>query len=215
MPAPTRLIVNADDIGYTEAVTDTILDCHENGIVTSATLMVNMPGAEYAAKRAIDHPELGIGLHLNLTEGHPIAAPGDVAGLLDEEGRLLDNGPQTRNLWRNDAAYASVRTEIHAQMQRLIDLGVEPTHCDSHHGIHKLPVVCRALASVLEEFRVPKLRTPLAWHRLARGERSPAAIAEWVRLVGRRLPVVGVLAWNHWRLARRGFRMPAWKARSP
>jgi len=212
MTAPTRRIVNADDIGYTRAVTDTIFDCHERGIITSSTLMVNMPGAEYAAERASSHPKLGIGLHINLTEGRPTAPADQISDLLDASGNLLNNARQIKNLWRNSAIFPQVHTEIRAQFQRSLDLGVVPTHSDSHHGIQKLPVVGRAVADVLNEFEVRRARTPFSRHRLVPGTRSLAGYRQWSRLVGSRLPVITVLVWNHWMLRRRGIELPSWKA---
>lgn len=212
MSGSTRLIVNADDIGYTEAVTDTILACHDRGIVTSATLMVNMPAARYAAQASTRHPELSIGLHLNLTEGRPVAETGEVAGLLDESGHFLDNARQTASLWRGRSLYPQVLREVRAQLRHLLDLGIAVSHADSHHGIHKLPVVARALADALEEHGILRARTPLSRHRLIPGTRSASAYRRWLRLVGRRLPVIAVLTWNHSMLERRGIRLPAWKA---
>jgi predicted glycoside hydrolase/deacetylase ChbG (UPF0249 family) len=206
------LIVNADDIGYTPAVTDTILDCHERGIVTSATLMVNMPGAEYAAGRIGDFPRLSVGLHLNLTEGVPIAGPDRVPQLVDGSGCFRDNADQSRHLWRNAAASSDVRTEIEAQVERARELGVALTHVDSHHGIHKLPVVYEALAEVMQRFEITRARTPSSRHRLVPGSHSIAAYKKWVRLVGARLPVIAVLMWGELHLKRAGIRMPAWKA---
>lgn len=77
-----KLIVNADDFGFSKAVTDAILDCHSNGIVTSTTLMSNMPFAEYAASKAKVFPMLSVGLHMTLTEGKPLSAPADVDNLI-------------------------------------------------------------------------------------------------------------------------------------
>ena len=60
------LIVNADDFGYTEGVNRGILDAHDEGIVTSASLMVERPAAAEAAAHARERPGFGVGLHVEL-----------------------------------------------------------------------------------------------------------------------------------------------------
>ena len=67
-----KLIVNADDFGLTEGSTLGIIRSHEDGIVTSTTLMVNMPFCELACQLAKAHPDLGVGCHLVLTIGRPL-----------------------------------------------------------------------------------------------------------------------------------------------
>lgn len=67
-----KLIVNADDFGMTEGNTLATIICHESGILTSTTLMVNMPYAREAARLALKHPDLGVGIHLVLTIGRPL-----------------------------------------------------------------------------------------------------------------------------------------------
>ena len=69
------LIVNADDFGLTPGINRAIIEAHTRGIVTSATLMANMPAFYEAVQLAKVHPALGIGLHFNITQGRPVAAP--------------------------------------------------------------------------------------------------------------------------------------------
>src|SRR5688572_18117623 len=63
-----RLVVNADDFGRSQAINAGAIDAHVHGIVTSASLMVRHPAAPEAVAAARGHPELGLGLHLDLTE---------------------------------------------------------------------------------------------------------------------------------------------------
>jgi chitin disaccharide deacetylase len=82
-----KLIVNADDFGLTVGVNQAILDAHRDGIVTSTTLMANgaaLGQAVIASQRA---PALGVGVHLNLSEGVPISPPSDISTLVDDSGR--------------------------------------------------------------------------------------------------------------------------------
>ncbi len=207
-----RIIINADDFGFSRHVTDAIVDCHTNGIVTSTTVMANMPAVEYAARLAPEHPRLGVGVHVNLTEGEPVAGVERVRGLLGEDGLFPGNAAQTKRLWRAKALYPAIREEIRAQVQKVVDLGIQPTHCDSHHGINRMPLVRQALIEVLHEFSIPCARTTLSWHRRVPGEGSPAVWLDWARRLARRGPTIVLHAWSHYRFRAQGIRTPTWKA---
>jgi len=81
-----KVIVNADDFGLTQGVNEGIVKAYQEGILTSATLMANMPGFDQAVELAGTHPELGVGLHLNILRGHPLSPAQTV-------GSLLSKGP--------------------------------------------------------------------------------------------------------------------------
>ena len=83
------LIINADDFGMAAGVTNAIVDCHNNGIVTSTTLMTNMPDAERAADLSRPLKALGVGVHLNLTEGRPLTDSALLPDLVDESGEFF------------------------------------------------------------------------------------------------------------------------------
>ena len=141
-----RIIVNADDFGLCGDVTRGILDAHRNGQVSSTTLMVNMPGTEEAVEVARQHPNLGVGLHFNLTEGRPLT---DVPSLVDSDGRFLLRGDLLRRGLRRAIDPADVRREFVAQLKRIHDLGIAPTHVDSHQHVHMAPWIIRAMAPLL------------------------------------------------------------------
>jgi len=107
------LIVNGDDFGASRGVNRGILDAHRGGILTSASLMVNMPGSEEAALLAQEAPDLCVGVHVNFTNegGEP------VIDLEDAE---------------------ACRAELGRQLERFRELlGRAPTHVDSHHNVHR------------------------------------------------------------------------------
>ena len=82
----SKVIFNADDFGYSKAINLGIIQAHKNGILSSATLMANMPGFEDAVKLAKENPELGVGVHLTLTCGYPVLS--DVPTLCQENGKF-------------------------------------------------------------------------------------------------------------------------------
>ncbi len=158
-PATTKnLIINADDFGIGHRVTDGIVESFRNGVVTSTTVMANMPATEYACKLAQDLPALGIGVHLNLTRGSALSNPETIPDLATSTGQFVSKSEMLRTLWGGAKIAAQVEREFALQIQRIVDLGVIPTHCDSHHGMHKRPAARAALIAVLAKFGIKSVR---------------------------------------------------------
>src|SRR3984957_7221211 len=86
-----QLIFNADDFGMTRGVNDGIIRGHREGILTSTTLMANGLAFDDAVQKALENPKLGVGCHLVLVGGKPVAPPESVASLLDLQGNLPGN----------------------------------------------------------------------------------------------------------------------------
>jgi len=126
-----RLIVNADDFGAGRGINRGVVEAHRDGILTSASLMVEMPGSEEAARLAATLPNLSVGLHAVLTE---------------EEGAPLvefDDGERCR-------------AELDRQIRRFTQLtGEVPTHLDSHHNVHRDPRLLPLFLELAEEYRLP------------------------------------------------------------
>jgi chitin disaccharide deacetylase len=127
---PNRyLIVNADDLGADDGTTRGIIAAHERGIVTSASLMVDMPGARAAARAAQAHSQLGLGLHVSFTAGRRIADLGDLRAL---------------------------RRELERQLDLFVDLtGQDPTHIDSHHHVHRRAELSPLFVELCRNRRIP------------------------------------------------------------
>lgn len=143
------LIVNADDFGLTEGVTRGILAAHHEGIVSSTTLMVNMPYAEQAFALAKENPSLGVGLHFVLTAGHPLAE--GVDSLTDSEGRFLKLSDLQRQ-----AQPEHLERELRAQLDAFLQSGLVPTHFDSHHhACGYLPAAEAVMLELAAELGVP------------------------------------------------------------
>lgn len=128
----SKLIINSDDFGYRRSINHAIIDAHQEGVLTSATLMTNAPGFEHAVKLAKENPTLGVGVHLVLTHLKPLRD--DVLSLMDDNG----------NFYRPDAYRAGLAIadldeltkEWDTQIQKVIAAGIQPTHLDSHHHAH-------------------------------------------------------------------------------
>lgn len=144
-----RLIVNGDDLGYSSGVDAGIVRAHREGIVTSATLMTNVAGAERAAQLARTAPTLDVGLHLVITHGRPLSDPAAVPSLVGPDGAFL----RVRELiGRRRARTDDVLREFHAQYERGRRLlGHDPSHVDTHHWVEEDPAVLDAFIAVARE----------------------------------------------------------------
>lgn len=141
---PRYLVVNADDFNLTEGVTRGILHGHQHGIITSTTVMVNLPGLAASRELARHAPGLGMGLHVNLTLGAPVLAARVVPSLVDANGRFV----RDRDRLGAVGVPAEIRDEAAAQVKRFEEVfGCRPTHIDTHYHMHRLP---RVLAAVLD-----------------------------------------------------------------
>ncbi len=171
------LIVNADDFGIAESTNRAIAACHDAGVVTSATLMVNMPAARHAVALARDRPDLGLGLHVNLTLGVPVSDPSSVSSLIDVDGRFFGRSDFERRAVLGKFRGAEVEAEIRAQMRRCAELGVQPSHFDSHQHVHALPGVMGPFLKAVGASRAP-IRVPWVSVALTRSRRRAAR--SWV-----------------------------------
>jgi O-antigen/teichoic acid export membrane protein/predicted glycoside hydrolase/deacetylase ChbG (UPF0249 family) len=129
------VVVNADDFGLSRQVNEAILQAFEKGLISSATIMPNMPGFQEACQLARQHHLQGrIGLHLNLTSGKPLTT-----GIADCS-RFCDAGgcwrPQRRVLRLTGREALALEAEIAAQFLACKRQGITPTHLDSHHQMH-------------------------------------------------------------------------------
>lgn len=131
------LIVNADDLGWTAGVNRGIAEAHRNGIVTSTSLLANGPAFDDGVTVARALPALGVGVHLNLSDGAPLTAAGS---LVDENGKFA-GGPEQLllKLARRKLKLGDVEREWDAQIERIRGAGISPTHLDGHKHVHMLP----------------------------------------------------------------------------
>jgi len=182
------LVVNADDLGRTVGINDGIFEAHRGGIVTSATMMVGFPAARDAAARLGDHPELGVGLHVTLTGARPTLPAREVPSLVDATGALPRKPERISGF-----VPAEVLAEVRHQLALFVELtGRLPTHLDSHHHSHRVPVVLDALVVVAGEHGLAVRRSSelVATRLLAEGLATTDAFVERFIDEGARLDVL-------------------------
>jgi hopanoid biosynthesis associated protein HpnK len=135
-----NLIVNADDLGWTIGVNRGIAEAHRNGIVTSTSLLANGCAFDDGVETARELPRLGVGVHLNLSDGKPIAPAEKVKNLASENGEF-SGGPEALlfRLTARNLDPKEVEIEWNAQIEKVRAAGVRPTHLDGHKHVQMLP----------------------------------------------------------------------------
>jgi predicted glycoside hydrolase/deacetylase ChbG (UPF0249 family) len=136
------LVVNADDFGFTRGVNQGIVEAHRSGILTAATLMATGAAFDHAVELARQNPSLDVGCHLV----------------------LVGESPFPRTVLQLTRAIALGRIKIYdeliAQVRRILDAGLRPSHLDTHKHTHLLPPVLDAVARISEECKIPWVRRP-------------------------------------------------------
>jgi len=199
------LVINADDFGLCDGVNRGIAKAHTEGVLTSATIMANMPAAEEAVKIAKQLPSLGVGVHLNLSAGRPLSGDSG-AELVGDSGEFIHSPAK---LWFLSVVSGgirdAIRAELKAQIQWVMDNGIRPTHLDSHKHIHNFPVIFHMVCDMARQFNIaairnsfePKAVLKMPWPLLGEGGRQRTRLlrhcARINRLQNRRFFKTGAL----------------------
>lgn len=152
-----KLIVNADDFGYSPGVNAGIIDAYKNGIVSSTTLMANMYGFDDALELHKKYPGLGIGVHLVLTAGKPLTdLPKE---FLDEKGEFLRRpvylDDDYNTIIRDWLDYDLIYNEWKSQIEKILKAGFKIDHIDSHHHMHTHEQTREITKKLSEEYGLP------------------------------------------------------------
>ena len=181
-PRPARrLVVNADDFGRSRSINQAVIRAHREGILTSASLMVNEPHAGEAAALARENPGLGVGLHLALVCG-AAALPAEQIPQLADARRQFSNNPAVAG-WRYFASpkcRAQLRPEIAAQFEKFRATGLPLDHVNGHLHLHLHPVVFGILMENAQRWGITALRLTDDWF----GLNARLAPGRWVYRLG-------------------------------
>jgi len=170
-----QIIVNADDLGMSAEVNEAIFRGMEKGVITSATMLSNGSAVIPAARMLRRFPNCSFGVHLNLTEFQPLCAESHTAlsSILNEHNCFSGNA--IREVRIGVPMLRAIYREWCAQIENLIQLGVQPSHLDAHHHVHTIPQMLPVLAALRRRYRINKAR-------ISRNMYYPAASASNVLL---------------------------------
>ena len=173
------LIVNGDDLGLTEGINRGIIECRRNGILTSATILPLGPAFDGAVELAKENGDLSVGVHLSLNRGSLVLKEKIGSDDFPDGFAQLLPAVALGRIGRADLV-----EELSAQVERVLEAGIRPTHLDGHKHVHIFPWVSEAVLEVAESFGIKKVRVPV--------------FASFEKSVG---PVSG----KHWDWKRRAF----------
>ena len=158
-PKPA-LIINADDLGYSPGVNQAIADLYQIGLVTSTSLIVNLPHSEAGAAIARGLPGLSVGVHLNLSKGEPLLPAAQVPSLVDENGRFWETAMLYRHALTGQINWYEAGAEMEAQVEWALGRGLHLDNLDSHVHFHVLPAARRLITDLGQRYHVRAWRSP-------------------------------------------------------
>ncbi len=161
-----KLIVTADDLGLSPLITDGIFRAHREGIVTAAALLVNAPGTDDAVAKVHAYPELQIGLHLGVVEGH---------SLLDRHSSITDSNsyfgddkiclhrhwkPFLARYFSGALDLREIEQEFEAQIHKFMTFFPSIPFLNSTQHLHILPGVSEVVIRLCKKYRIKNVRVP-------------------------------------------------------
>ena len=156
-----KFILNADDFGISEDTVEETIELFEEGHLTSATIILCMPGTQKAINYALRNPNFSFGLHLNFqadTFEKPILNQKLIPTLTNQKG-FFNNGKVFRNnLFTGKINLEEIKLEALAQVSYLKDFGINISHFDSHGHLHKYPQISHKLSEIKNEVGIYKMR---------------------------------------------------------
>jgi hopanoid biosynthesis associated protein HpnK len=159
--AGKMLIVTGDDFGVSSLVNRAIIQAHQQGILTAASLMVNGGAFQEAVTLARENPRLAVGVHITLVRGTSTFSPGDLFPLVDRSGQFSEN-PVFAGLryFFEKGAGPLLEKEMEAQIQKFLSAGLVPSHVDGHLQLHVHPTILGILLRLAQKYSIPAVRLP-------------------------------------------------------
>jgi hopanoid biosynthesis associated protein HpnK len=180
-----RLIVNADDFGFTSGVNRAIVEAHSRGVVTSATLMANGMAFAEAAQLAKTVPALSVGCHVVLIDGQPVGGTNQLSTLTNGNpaAPLLRTGLKTfaARAIAGRLSVEEIEAEATAQIRKIQAAGISVSHVDTHKHTHLFPSVLSPLLRAARVCGVRALRNPFGPRRPLQSRDLLARPSLWTR----------------------------------
>jgi hopanoid biosynthesis associated protein HpnK len=180
-----RLIVNADDFGYTAGVNRAIAEAHTRGIVTSSTLMASGAAFDDAVRLAVQLPKLSVGCHVVLIDGQPVLDRTRLRSITSKNS----GSPRFGSGLKSFAARAlsgrldpeEIEAETAAQIHKVQSAGITVSHLDSHKHTHLFPAVLRPMLRAAHSCGIRAIRNPFGPRKPLKSGELLARPSLWTR----------------------------------
>jgi len=153
-----KLILNADDLGFSPIVNQTIFELYNLGRLTSASLVANMPTSQLALDEIKDHPNLSVGIHLNLTKAKPLLPAAYIPSLVRRNGNFYPAALFFPLALAGRISQTDAESECRAQIEFALEAGLQPSHLDTHNHWHMLPRFNQLIQKLAQEYKIPNIR---------------------------------------------------------
>ena len=150
-----KVIINADDFGMSDSVNEAIADGYTNGIVTSTSIMANMPAFDDAVNKLQCLSGIGLAVHLNIIEGKALISN---SSLCDKEGNFNLSFSQIMMKSLSPKFLKDVENEFRAQIEKVLQYA-KPDNLDSHVHVHAIPAIFNIVCKLAKEYDIPSVRT--------------------------------------------------------
>ncbi len=173
--SPNRrfLVIAADDFGRSPAVNHAVAEAHDNGILTSASLMAGGDAFDDALVIAGERKNLSVGLHVTLCDGRAVSPSSLIPDLADGDGNFEKDPVKAWLKYSARSLRSQIETEVKAQFERLEKAGISISHVDGHHHLHMHPVLFRIICREAARRGVGWIRIPREPLKVVIGMRSP------------------------------------------
>lgn len=150
-----KLIINADDLGFTESINLAIKEAHLSGFLTHASLMANTSHFNHAVQEVLPNcPKLNIGVHLNLTCAKALTGK----SVLAKDGILFWSFPQLLLKSKNKIFLEKIEEEIEAQILKVKAVSPTISHIDGHEHIHIIPSINKIVRKLAKKYDIQRVR---------------------------------------------------------
>jgi len=153
-----KLLLNADDLGFTPTINQAIFGLHSRGRLSSTSLLVNILHIENAMDGLLNHSDLEVGVHLNLTKGRPILPPEKTTSLVSGSGEFWPTKQFYVQAFTSRVKLYDIEDELRAQIEFALDSGIQPTHLDSHSHWHLLPHLRKLVTQLAKDYQLSGIR---------------------------------------------------------
>lgn len=182
-----QIIFNADDFGRSTGINTAVVRAHRQGVLTSASLMVNEGGFEEAVELARENPALAVGLHIVVAQGRSALSRKEIPHLVNEQGYFPSDLLRIGFRYHGDREIQEeLKRELIAQFERFAATGLPLSHVDGHLHMHLHPTVFNLLLPLAKKYGAKGIRVPRdeLWPALRQGRRRAATKIAWAIIFG-------------------------------